>query len=297
MLFFKKKQSFPNEDLQRWSEQGVVSRAVQESKNNLSISTYPEVVQQIHNEFFTAGDLLLKESMDILNACAEFDKKKPALLKELGFMGTPQVVALTEVETKEASAQQTAKLVNEYRVKYPAYKFITEDMVKTICLKYSLVCGDVGLYRGFVPEKNLTQIKNFKEKVTLPRAVMVDGEYIVDISKYTEERHNGYVVFYDENRIHCFQQNIGNYDGVNFYGCVTINGVQTPHTNNIKIVGLQICAPIKEMNTEGMELKGYKLIKHIPDPVVLQPIHGGYLIVTAWGDEASDEMVINHAQN
>lgn len=46
-----------------------------------------------------------------------------------------------------------------------------------------------------------------------------------------------------------------------------------------------------------MNLKGYKLEKHIPDPVVLRHEHGGYLIVTAWGDEESDENVVNESFN
>lgn len=53
------------------------------------------------------------------------------------------------------------------------------------------------------------------------------------------------------------------------------------------------------MDITGLELKeGYKLTKkHIPDPVVLQPIKNGYLIITAWGDEASDELVVNQINN
>jgi len=62
---------------------------------------------------------------------------------------------------------------------------------------------------------------------------------------------------------------------------------------------LQICAPIKDMDTSGLEIiDGYKLIKkYIPDPVVLQPVRGGYLILTAWGDEASDPIVVNEINN
>ena len=51
------------------------------------------------------------------------------------------------------------------------------------------------------------------------------------------------------------------------------------------------------MDTTGMKLYGHLLRKHIPDPVVLQPVKGGYLIITAWGDEASDEIVVNQKMN
>jgi hypothetical protein len=39
---------------------------------------------------------------------------------------------------------------------------------------------------------------------------------------------------------------------------------------------------------------GYKLEY---DPIVLQPVKGGYLVVTKWGLEASDEIVTNPTSN
>ncbi len=52
----------------------------------------------------------------------------------------------------------------------------------------------------------------------------------------------------------------------------------------------------------NMEVKDFKLTeREIPDPVVLQPVFfknkKHYLIVTAWGDEASDDLVKNHNHN
>lgn len=57
---------------------------------------------------------------------------------------------------------------------------------------------------------------------------------------------------------------------------------------------MEICAPVKDMETKGTRRKGHRIYD---DPVVLQPVNGGYLVVTAWGNEASDENVINHNQN
>ena len=60
---------------------------------------------------------------------------------------------------------------------------------------------------------------------------------------------------------------------------------------------MQICAPLKDMEVKSnQKVKGYKIMD-IPDPVVLQPVRGGYLIVCAWGDEASDEIVVNQQMN
>jgi hypothetical protein len=57
---------------------------------------------------------------------------------------------------------------------------------------------------------------------------------------------------------------------------------------------MQICAPVKDFDMEGKVVNGYKVInKPAPDPVVLHAVKGGYLIVCAWGDEASDPMITN----
>lgn len=53
-------------------------------------------------------------------------------------------------------------------------------------------------------------------------------------------------------------------------------------------VPFKICAPIKDMDTRGYVQKGHIMFY---DPVVLQPVHGGYLIVAMWGDEANDELL------
>ena len=57
---------------------------------------------------------------------------------------------------------------------------------------------------------------------------------------------------------------------------------------------LQICAPISDINMDGMEVKDYRVVqKQVPDPVVLQSVKGRYLILTTWGDESDDPIVIN----
>jgi hypothetical protein len=54
-----------------------------------------------------------------------------------------------------------------------------------------------------------------------------------------------------------------------------------------------------------MQLENFELKVKPPkeDPIVLYPVHHNnngskyYLIVTAWGDEASDSLVVNHKMN
>ncbi len=71
--------------------------------------------------------------------------------------------------------------------------------------------------------------------------------------------------------------------------------------NKIDNRSLLICAPKNDMELSGLEQIGNFFMsatkKTYPDPVVLQPCKGGYLIICAWGDEASDEMVVNPKDN
>jgi hypothetical protein len=59
-----------------------------------------------------------------------------------------------------------------------------------------------------------------------------------------------------------------------------------------------ICAPLKDFDMEGMMTSGRTIVKkEIPDPVVLCEVRDGYRIVTAWGPEAEDDIVVNHKMN
>lgn len=267
--------------------------------NTVTEVAYPQVVQEIHNEFFTAGDKLLAESKTILEECAKVDKQKGSLLQSLGFVNTPQAKMISETQRKEAEAKELAQLVSMYAVEYPNNKFITRDMVEQICKKYSLVCGGVELYKGFVPADKLEQIAAFKLKekhecVTFSNGVSVEGGEVLLIGEY-------YHVF-ERNNYNRFNYAFQSDDGIKFYADDSKNIFGLKYLGNLPqktflVKGFQICAPIKDMDTKGMELKGYFLEKHIPDPVVLQPVKGGFLIVAAWGDEASDELVVNQSSN
>lgn len=267
---------------------------------------YPAIVEEIHNEFNTAGEKILQEALSILEDCKSQDKEKGKLLSKLGFVNTPQAKMVSEVEAKEVQAKENAELVRYYSMKYPFNKFITENIVKKICEKYNLVCGDVSLYRGFVPADKLKQIESFKlreeDKIKFLCSVSSshDPEVFGTISDKDLTNSGKYYMqpgkwdsFYitsengTHNHIDAFitEECHNKYRGKKFVRATAIKQ------------SLQICAPLKDMDTTGMDLKGYRLQKHIPDPVVLQPVRGGYLILAAWGDESSDELVVNNINN
>lgn len=231
---------------------------------------YSKDILEIHNEFEIASEKLLNEAMAIINSQPIVNESKIAILKSLGFNQVKEVKESNEILSKTQMSKEQIELVRYYQQNYPFNKFINEKQVKEICHKYNLVCGDVNRFMGFVPEKNMEEIVNFKLKSNDVLKIICSkktfGSNIGEIFKDKGERY---------------------YDFPNIYKLTEENSP------------LQICAPIKDMDISGLELKeGYKLEKKfIPDPIVLQPVKGGYLILTAWGDEASDPLVVNNNKN
>lgn len=244
---------------------------------------YPAIVKEIHNEFFTAGDEILSEATCLLKELEQKDLAKGKRLASLGFNKTREAVVAIETENKLATTKEVAELVLYYQTNYPNNKFITEEQVKQICEKYGLVCGDTTMYKGFVPEKKLKEIESFSVK---------KNEQI----PFTAYYHNGkwveITIGKAEEYIRWRKEDISNTSSMhsNAFWC------QQDFKVRIKS-GYKICAPLKDMDIPlTHKLYEYK-IEHIPDPVVLQPVNGGYLIVCAWGDEASDEIVVNQKMN
>lgn len=271
-------------------------------------SKYPSVVDEIHNEFFTAGDKILEEANEVLVKCKLKDVDKGKRLASVGFINVPQAVEAVKVEQTMITSKEMAELVQYYAIHYPNNKFITEDQVNEICKKYGLVSGSIGLYKGFVPEIKLELIEKFRLKPndeitaffhvnsshhdTLPKYFITDKDLTDAGKRYLIDNgsKSNYITGSDgsqiNNPVHFTESCYNVFKGITFVQCVRAENK-----------GLEICAPIKDMKINGMDLKGYNLVKHIPDPIVTQKVHGGRLIICAWGDEASDEIVVNQTMN
>jgi len=258
---------------------------------------YPKEVEAIHNEFFTAGDNILQEATCLLKQLEEKDLAKGKRLAALGFNKTREAVVAIETENKLATTKEIADLVMYYRINYPNNKFITEEQVKQICKKYGLVCGNTSMYKGFVPESKLSMIESFKckpEDLILGVLIGSKGEILttVGIKECKEDvwgiSKGGSATFSSGNTTSTyFSKRINSYFSLG-HSYLTVRGDEAK---------MKICAPLKDMEIPSThKVNGYK-VQHIPDPVVLQPVNGGYLIVCAWGDEASDEIVVNQDMN
>ena len=269
-------------------------------------TNYPTVVNEIHNEFMCAGEKILQEANAILQEAQTKSIEKGKRLAAIGFSNTPEAMQAIDTEMKIIMTKEIAGLVEYYSINYPNNKFITEEMVKSICEKYGLVCGEVSAYKGFVPENKLSLIENFKIKNdndfiggVLTGSNVGYNKYDVylgvvakkEITGFWREsicQKNGSATFTPNNDTsEHFSKRINSY--FNQFTHLTVSGQNS--------TTLKICAPLKDMEVGDRQMVvGYK-IQDIPDPVVLRPVMGGYLIVCAWGNESSDEIVVNQKMN
>jgi len=249
-----------------------------------------QTIETIHNEFDTAGEKLLQEAQRILSK--EIPAEKADRLSRLGFTSAKAVKEAEEIKKQKQINAEIAKLVEYYRVYYPNNKFITKEMVEAICKKYDLYCADISRYIGDVPLKNISEIESF----TLRQEDMECRTALQD--HLDRESH-----FYAMQMMNTFGQSrsilLGSpqFERPVMYNNEKLSPQRIEELSKDKRYikpSLHICAPEKDFNTYGMSKKGRFLV---PDPIVLQPVKGGYLIVSKWGLEASDEQVINETSN
>lgn len=226
------------------------------------------LVEEIHDAFNTSSGKALAEANEILANITI--SAKGSLLNELGFTSTAEALRSQEAIREKQEKEELSKIIKEYNQTYPLYKFITEENVKAICKKYGLVMGEISKYKGDVPEKNLLEIKSFNEWKNNIKA-----------------EHSLVYLYFN----HSFGEpaKIRKSDPISY---------PAGHFSTHEVNTYSICAPIKDMIVDSRtELKdGWKL-QNIPDPVVLFPVYKGFLIVSAWGLEAEDSLVINEVNN
>ena len=258
----------------------------QSVKQSLEPAKDPQVViAEIHESFDTASEKLLNEAKAILNG--SYDIEKGERLKKIGFTSAKKAVEATELVDKKQKNEELAKLIEYYQLHYPNNKFITEEKVKEICQKYGLLCGETKYYKSDVPEKNLSEIENFK----LKESEMTKVTY--GWFKYHSGNMRGYY-------IPCYSK-----DNSGSYGYLRSSGwgeslVLMPETESYHFdkPDFKICASVKDFDTKNMRIEdGYKLNLNLPDPIVLQPVKGGYLVVSKWGLEAEDKDLVNEKMN
>lgn len=258
-----------------------------------------EIIQEIHTSFDTEVDELIKFSKNLNSLDSDKQEllNKRERLVNLGFINSKEVKEadleikrLEYLKEDNESKQDLLEAINYYSFKYPNYKFITEDSVKKLCEKYNLVYSTINRYIGDIPNKNLSEIENFKlkdeDETFLIRELVSGFTFRDSIVKTISGKDVNNLKLGEEIFI--------------YYG----DGYKksTRRYNNLGKAPLEIVAPLKDFNLTQAEVKDFKISDIvILDPVVLKPVmyknKKHYLVVSKWGLEASDELVVNHKLN
>ncbi len=205
-----------------------------------------------------------------------------------------EIERLAEINKENKNKEQLIRAIEYFSMKYPTYKFITEDSVKKICQKYGLIYGRITRYKGTVPDRAIGEMEKFK--INKEDELWLEGDRnpwrgnttLKNISFTTANQKR---ITYEQ-EMASFNKNHGLHSGMGSY---------YPTLNTTKS-SLEIAAPMSDFDTKDMEVKDFQLCRiEVPDPIVLQPVIYEdikyYLIVTAWGLEAQDELVYNPKLN
>ena len=236
-----------------------------------------ELIQQIHNDFYTEVDKLL-ESTKLIEKNEVSIPKKIQILRKHGFLRTKESLEAEKIDRKNRvikwnneKKERLKEAIDYFSFKYPMYKFITIESVYDLCEKYNLNVDHAENYTGYIPSKNLEDIDNFKIDIEDERW---------EIGFY-EHRDGKYVIKSTFSRKQAEELNF-KYKIDNYY-------------HDLRPSNFDIVAPEKDF------IKGRDNTKYTPDPIVLKPVlykeYNYFLIVTAWGEEAGDNLVINPNHN
>lgn len=229
---------------------------------SMEIAKQVSIEQKVHEDVYSAQDLILKEADRIINEPFKHGGKKIEQLlelHELGFNMVKEVKDTKETIDAKKKHQKVSDFIKYYSAEYPLYRFIDEESVNNICNKYNLYLTYSNRYIAEIPDKNIEEIINFRVKRKdyreVSRGLMFHISPMYDMSTFNTK----------------------------------------PQGDSIKGKDLMIIAPEHKLNTQGLTKIGRTLVKD--DPIVLQPVNGGYLIVTSWGLEAADELIVNKINN
>lgn len=234
--------------------------------------TKNELVQKIHNDFYSCHDELFNVQE------YEIDPKliqKAERLKNLGFTSAAPLIELTKEEKEKSLNNQfldLKQLAYKFNCKYPFKKIISLSQIKELCKKYNLILGEIQYFKADIPEKNLVEIEKFME--TFDRYDLGMKKVITEIiySRHSPDSWEKYGYVPGEMQIVAPQTDFQSY-------YIESSRIEDGVVSEINVV-------------------------YPEDPIVVLPLRTSddkeaelFLIVTAWGIEAQDELVINHKLN
>lgn len=264
----------------------ATKEGAQPVNNQTQGKTTKELVQEIHETFNTEVERLLEMAgVTLPDTTNKTVIERGTRLHSLGFTSSKdalecrkEIRSAEQIEQENIKRDRLKRAILYFQQKYPHYKFIDSDGIARICKKYGLIHAPCNRYTGVVPEKNIREMESFK---------INDDDICWQETTYAY--HRSEITFISKYE---GEQKVK--EGKKMCPSMRDSWVQ-PGTRSM-------AAPRKDFDLSGMKIDtdGITAI-NIPDPVVFEPVvfegNKYYLISTAWGDEASDEDVVNHIMN
>lgn len=174
----------------------------------------------------------------------------------------------TGFSSAQGAFRMDSKILNEFeevnRILKNQYLYVNFQVLDDICNRYGLVPSPIADFTGFVPKKNLEEFKAFQEKIAphLPKSSVgysilcpqADTTYNLMEKMIDMERREKEE---RENRFRAEQDRINE----------------------------------ERKRSEKQAQRNAQ--REVEDPIVLYPLKRGAIIITAWGDEASDPAISN----
>jgi hypothetical protein len=252
------------------------------------------ITEIIQEEF----DLEMAGMLSDLNIRPELErieidlKARHAALKSLGFINNPDVLEVERLEKENNERLKTIKAndltlegYNHFRTKYPLHKIIFKETLEKVCKKYGLGYAAVRQFTGVIPKKNIDDMMRVKID-SHDRAVLRDENYGDGKPSHWEIERSEKRLEFSGCQLYC-KRNSGSKDDKVVWSPLVI---AAPPDQFLDCIG---------KNPDGkMEFKPMKN----EDPIVMQPLSYGdndiyFLILTAWGPEASDPDIVNERFN
>lgn len=241
-------------------------------------SQTPVTAKEIHEDFYAEADRLLHSTDETL-------KKKADRYNQLCRAGFYNASDWKDCESA-AEIMIHIEAAKRFSDKYPAYKFMSETQIQKLCEKYGLLFAHISLYKGDVPQKNLDAISALSISNDDYDCIYANSyRYSKEVFKenYGADKLDvvmkGEQVFLYETSLH-------------------IGHTYKVHASLSEMSAdlLSIVAAPDMMKLENTQIvSGYKIVDK--DPIVFFKVAGGYLLVTAWGDEANIPEVVNEKLN
>jgi len=276
-----------------------------------NVVSFKEVHEELENE-----SMFLKKAHDVKGY-----KKKADFLRGAGFSNS--------IASKlYSSISENSHMIEDYERRYHGqYKFILKPQLERLCEKYNLFVREPGHFLGDIPENNIKEMMNFQVYLSDLEAPTID-RFDINYARKKRGADDGEVSYSNKWDFKKAWEESGrmgtsslvtdylidfgllsDHVGAGSLGTNPLNNIKVP-MNELRKCGfgnvIQIAAVEDLLDPDAFRESKARILGRAElnalnqvdlDPIVLCETRHGYIVVTAWGDEANDELIVNQNKN